>query len=53
LTETVTEPVVTDAPAVDHKGLLRELVGHIRDIPLPGRNRDVTDLVAFLAGHHL
>ena len=46
------EPAEAEAP-VDHKGLLEELAGHIRDIPLPGRNKHVTDLLAFLADHHL
>ena len=42
------------APAEpDHKSLLRELAGRIRDIPLPGRDRHVTDLLAWLADHHL
>ena len=37
----------------DHEGLLHELAGRIRDIPLPGRDKHVTGLLAWLADHHL
>jgi len=46
-------PAAAPAEDTDHKGLLRELAGHIRDIPLPGRNKHVTDLLAWLASHHM
>jgi hypothetical protein len=53
----VTEMAVESPPAeptpVDHEGLLRELIGHIRDIPLPGRNKHVTDLLAWVASRGL
>lgn len=53
MSETAAESPPEPATPVDHEGLLRELAGHIRDIPLPGRNRHVTDLLAFLASHGL
>ena len=42
------EPAVAEVQ-VDHK----ELAGYVRDIPLPGRNKFVTDAVAFLVDNRL
>ena len=46
------EPAVAEVQ-VDHKGLLKELAGYVRDIPLPARNKFVTDAVAFLVDNRL
>jgi hypothetical protein len=49
VTETPAEPVLTEVAApADHELLLHELAGYVRDIPLPARNKHVTDAVAFL-----
>ena len=54
MSEVITEPALTEVAApVDHELLLRELAGYVRDIPLPGRNKHVTDAVAFLVDCHL
>jgi hypothetical protein len=48
--EAITEPALTEvAVPADHELLLHELAGYVRDIPLPARNKYVTDAVAFLA----
>ena len=47
--ESPPEPALTEVTApADHELLLRELAGYVRDIPLPARNKYVTDAVAFL-----
>lgn len=53
-TAAVGGPLPDIAPAEpDRKGLLNELAGIIWSIPLPARNKDVTDLRAWLISHGL